>query len=521
MRILYFLAHPHSIGGAMKVLLTQAYIMKHRLNDVRVIIQNDENNYHIPEYDFLCKNMELEYSAISYPIATCIEEVDIIKCLDVYDEIVREIRLFNPDLIHSVQLNTSVELAARKLNIPHLMNIYPICEGMFNINWLNIFPDYHSCDSEYFCKQWQKGLNISSKCVRVAYEPRNTEICEHDSSRYEYELINIASFGPHKNQMEIIKFIHICINFGFDIHINFVGQNNNSYGNICKEYVINNDLNDNISFTGQVVDVEKYLLNADLMVHASLIESYPGVIVEAMANRVPIMTTPVAGIPELVKDRVNGFHINGDTAQDIFICFKNYVELRKKNLISCVIDNGFNTYLENHTYEKVGNELQDYYNIILQDWNEKKVEPKLKIHNIYCLLEPYKNVLNNVSDFTKRKIWYLLHIKEMIAKEKKNECYIWGTGKYAEYAIEWCELLGVTIKCFIDTYKTGTFLSYHIARLEECDLEDAYIIVTTGRSDASQEICNKLNAIGKIRNKDYFLLNNNPCIQISNYVSEN
>jgi O-antigen biosynthesis protein len=61
-------------------------------------------------------------------------------------------------------------------------------------------------------------------------------------------------------------------------------------------------------------DVGRYLLAADAFVCTSRVESYPRVILEAMAFGLPIVTTPVFGIREQVREGVNGlFYEPGDT----------------------------------------------------------------------------------------------------------------------------------------------------------------------------------------------------------------
>jgi glycosyltransferase involved in cell wall biosynthesis len=60
-------------------------------------------------------------------------------------------------------------------------------------------------------------------------------------------------------------------------------------------------------------DVARYLVAADFFVCTSRIESYPRVILEAMAYGLPIVTTPVFGIREQVREDVNGvFYAPGD-----------------------------------------------------------------------------------------------------------------------------------------------------------------------------------------------------------------
>ena len=54
---------------------------------------------------------------------------------------------------------------------------------------------------------------------------------------------------------------------------------------------------------------------ADIAVCSSRIESYPRVTLEAMAFGLPVVTTPVYGIAEQVRNEVNGlFYQPGDVA---------------------------------------------------------------------------------------------------------------------------------------------------------------------------------------------------------------
>lgn len=70
-----------------------------------------------------------------------------------------------------------------------------------------------------------------------------------------------------------------------------------------------------VQVTGAVDDMTVYYAAADIAVCCSRIESAPRVIVEAMAFGLPIVTTPVFGILELVDEHVNArFYNPGDVA---------------------------------------------------------------------------------------------------------------------------------------------------------------------------------------------------------------
>ncbi|PIE12988.1 MAG: colanic acid biosynthesis glycosyltransferase WcaL [Rhodobacterales bacterium] len=67
-------------------------------------------------------------------------------------------------------------------------------------------------------------------------------------------------------------------------------------------------LRDRVSFLGyrSQTEVAEMLKETDLLVLPSFAEGVPVVLMEAMAARVPVVTTRIAGVPELVEDRVSG-----------------------------------------------------------------------------------------------------------------------------------------------------------------------------------------------------------------------
>lgn len=64
-----------------------------------------------------------------------------------------------------------------------------------------------------------------------------------------------------------------------------------------------------VSFLGQIPSerIPEYMVASDIFVLPSLSEGFPLTILEAMASGLPIVTTRVRGLPEIVKDSENGF----------------------------------------------------------------------------------------------------------------------------------------------------------------------------------------------------------------------
>lgn len=76
------------------------------------------------------------------------------------------------------------------------------------------------------------------------------------------------------------------------------------------------EVRDRIVFTGAVDDVSLYYRASDIFVLCSRQESAPRVLVEAMSFELPIVTTAVDGIPELVRPRRDALFYNpGDAGE--------------------------------------------------------------------------------------------------------------------------------------------------------------------------------------------------------------
>lgn len=84
-------------------------------------------------------------------------------------------------------------------------------------------------------------------------------------------------------------------------------EENRSYAQELKQVGAQLLSRGNLMFTGYRMDVPDILRDADLFVLPSLKEGLPNTILEAMAIEKPVIATEVCGIPEVIRDGVNGF----------------------------------------------------------------------------------------------------------------------------------------------------------------------------------------------------------------------
>ena len=72
-----------------------------------------------------------------------------------------------------------------------------------------------------------------------------------------------------------------------------------------------------VHWIGQVEDIRPWLRSASLLLLTSDAESFGRVLIEAMACGVPVIATRSGGIPEVVRDGIDGLLVAPGNAQQI------------------------------------------------------------------------------------------------------------------------------------------------------------------------------------------------------------
>jgi len=85
-----------------------------------------------------------------------------------------------------------------------------------------------------------------------------------------------------------------------------------------KKYVLDNQLSNSVRFTGDVDNVYEYLQASDIFVFPTENEAFGASLVEAMACGLPVITTPVGAIKDIVTDGETGLLIQPGNAEQLF-----------------------------------------------------------------------------------------------------------------------------------------------------------------------------------------------------------
>ena len=125
-------------------------------------------------------------------------------------------------------------------------------------------------------------------------------------------FVEVASLDKRKGQLDLlVAFERLCKKYE-NIHLNFIGigKSEREY----KDFVETRGLENSVSFYGFQSDVKSFLsLDNSVFVLPSYDEGLPIVLLEAMSCGLPVISTSIAGIPEIIDQKINGFlFIPGD-----------------------------------------------------------------------------------------------------------------------------------------------------------------------------------------------------------------
>ena len=151
-----------------------------------------------------------------------------------------------------------------------------------------------------------------------------------------------------------------------------IGAESDLTANDINMLIKNKMMSHKIHYVGPQYDKDKffYYSSSDVFVFPTRHEVFPGVILEAMQFGIPVITTRVGGIPEIVDDGINGFIVDKNAplqiADKLELLIKN-PELRKK-----MGREARKKYLDNYTLHTFENNMKEVFDSVLNNENACK-----------------------------------------------------------------------------------------------------------------------------------------------------
>jgi glycosyltransferase involved in cell wall biosynthesis len=117
-------------------------------------------------------------------------------------------------------------------------------------------------------------------------------------------LLTVARLSLNKGYGDLLQTTHHIVKEFPDVRLVWVGSGNDRelLTQKLNEYCIS----DRVLLLGYRADISRLMKSSDLFVLPTRFEGLPFTILEAMVCGLPIISTNVGGIPEIIKDRVHG-----------------------------------------------------------------------------------------------------------------------------------------------------------------------------------------------------------------------
>lgn len=335
------------------------------------------NNNFYPHYPFIAERLNTSFFVTNYSIVFLIthEEsntgapIALLNLQNFYNKnniktILLNIHDIDKDNIISLIIKTSYKLNCSPIVICNTLVCYKIIDVFLNTNiptywyiheWidnsnnlnnyyiknLNIFNSsiipIFVCNKSYEnLKQFIPNININKLII---YNGISLELIEEkkkayiENPIYKNNNIIISIIGTickRKNQINFINDVFIkIINKYKNIKLMLVGKN--CYKNINN--LINPLCKNNIIFVGEVSNAIPYINLSDIVVSYSINEVFPLNILESFYCKIPVISTNVGGITELITHEQNGYLFKPNDKDTCFILLSKLIKnenLRKK-----------------------------------------------------------------------------------------------------------------------------------------------------------------------------------------------
>ncbi len=161
------------------------------------------------------------------------------------------------------------------------------------------------------------GLDVGRLAESMQRWPRIDARRELDIADEELMILLLGTVCERKGQLDLLEAVELLPAHDIGkIRIFIVGDRMGDYSRIMHDFLARmpEGRRKRVTIVAETHDTALYYSAADIFVCSSRIESYPRVILEAMACTLPIITTPVFGIAEQVRENVNGlFYPPGDS----------------------------------------------------------------------------------------------------------------------------------------------------------------------------------------------------------------
>ena len=229
----------------------------------------------------------------------------------------KAIKELKPDIVHAHDISASTIAALATIGtkcrvISHVhvnnsnmscVNIKTVVYGISTLRFSRIFWVSQSCYDGYVFKKFveRKSNVLRNMMIKSAIIEKK----DCDLNNYNYDVAYVGRLTEQKDPDRLIEVLRQLVKKIPAVKIAIVGTGN--LEEHTRHLAEQNSLMNNINFLGFMNNPLKVLEGSKVMIMTSKYEGLPMTVLEAMALGVPIVSTPVDGLKDVIVNGVNGY----------------------------------------------------------------------------------------------------------------------------------------------------------------------------------------------------------------------
>jgi glycosyltransferase involved in cell wall biosynthesis len=178
------------------------------------------------------------------------------------------------------------------------------------------------------------------------------------------KLIYVSKTDPYKHHINLVKALKILLDKSFPVELVLIGPEGTSHSKLMKVISEVNSYYDSISYLGPISyeTLNKFYNESDICIFASSCENLPNILLESMASGLPVATSNMGPMPEIIKE--NAEYFNPESIQEIATALEKLI--RSPSLRNDLALKSYNSALS-YSWSKCADETFNFFNEIIQD----------------------------------------------------------------------------------------------------------------------------------------------------------
>lgn len=264
---------------------------------------NGELESEFRENDVSIRSLEVDVSPASVPGAVV--------------SLIAHLRELDVDVVHShlAFSHLASRIACARLSIPHVATYHNVYHKRTPLKRVTERTTRRLSDRIVCVSDGVRRSHPNGEGMRVIYNAIDVEAFDRRLSSADRLAVpdgigsdttiflNVARCVWQKRQRDLVEAMGRLS--GEDVHLYIVGDGPKRAS--LEELVVKRDLTDSVTITGYVESIEPYYALADAFVSTSSREGLPTTHIEAMAARLPVVSTDIPGVREIVRHGETGY----------------------------------------------------------------------------------------------------------------------------------------------------------------------------------------------------------------------